>query len=271
MVKNLGLVALLLIPGGMGAENLQHLNQLLATKQCQGCDLTRTGLVQSDLSRINVAGSDLSDANLSRANLRGANLQKTNLSRASFFGADLTGADLRGANLSQADLGGANLTGANLTGAIFAQTDLRQAILTGANFDGVDFRNAYVRGAVDIPLHALKAEEFYLWGMEEGRRKNPRGAIENFNRSVTLDPNFAPAFMGRAVAKKELRDLAGAIEDAKQAERLFQAQSNLEGAKLAQELVTVIQNPPQENKPQNHPLSGIFTSLGSILLPFLMR
>ncbi|PLS68553.1 MAG: hypothetical protein CV045_07240 [Cyanobacteria bacterium M5B4] len=271
MAKSLGLLALLLFPSMAGAENLQHLNQLLMTRQCQRCDLTRSGLVQSDLSRIDVMGSDLTDANLGRTNLRGANLQKANLSRASLFGADLTGADLRGANLSQADLGGANLTGANLAGAIFAQTDLRQAILTGANFDGVDFRNAYVRGAVDIPLHALKAEEFYLWGMEEGRRKNPRGAIENFNRSITLDNKFAPAFMGRAVAKKELRDLPGAIEDAKQAEQLFQSQNNPEGVKLAQELAMVIQNPPQENKPQNHPLSGIFTSLGSVLLPFLLR
>jgi uncharacterized protein YjbI with pentapeptide repeats len=271
MIKGLKLFALMMFPLAVGAENLQQLNQLLTTKQCQGCDLTRSGLVQSDLSRINVTGSDLTDANLGRTNLRGANLQKANLTRASLFGADLSGADLRGANLSQADLGGANLTGANLTGAIFAQTDLRQAILTGANFEGVDFRNAYVRGAVDIPLYALKAEEFYLWGMDEGRRKNPRGAIENFNRSLTLDPKFAPAFMGRAVAKREIRDLTGAIEDAKQAEQLFQSQNNPEGVKLAQELAMVIQNPPQENKPQNHPLSSIFTSLGSVLLPFLMR
>ncbi len=271
MVKGLALLVLVAAPLGARAENLQHLNQLLGTRQCQRCDLSRSGLVQSDLSRIDVTGSDLSDANLSRTNLRGANLQKANLTRASLFGADLSGADLRGANLTQADLGGANLTGANLDGAIFAQTDLRQAILTGANFTGVDFRNAYVRGAVDIPLFALKAEEFYLWGMDEGRRKNPRGAIENFNRSITLDPKFAPAYIGRAIAKKELRDMTGAMEDALQAEKLFQTQNNPEGVKIAQELATAIRTPSQENKPENHPLSGIFTSLGSILLPFLMR
>lgn len=271
MAQGWAWLTLLVLPLAVGAENLQHLNQLLTTRQCQRCDLTRSGLVQSDLNRIDVRGSDLSDANLARSNLRGANLQGANLSRASLFGADLSGADLRGANLAQADLGAANLTGANLEGAVFAQTDLRQAILTGANLTGVDLRNAYVRGAVDIPLYALKAEEFYIWGMEEGRRQNPKGAIENFNRAITLDPKFAPAYMGRALAKQSLRDLVGAVEDARQAEVLFQAQNNPEGAKLAQQLAFAIQNPPQENKPENHPLSGLFTSLGSILLPFLMR
>lgn len=64
------------------AENIEHLNQLLQTKQCENCDLADAGLVM-----INLQG----------ANLRGANLVGANLSRA-----DLTGADLRGANLTNA-------------------------------------------------------------------------------------------------------------------------------------------------------------------------
>lgn len=60
------------------------MQQLLTTKQCQGCNLQQSNLANVDLKGSNLAGANLSGANLSGANLTGANLK---------------GAILRGANL----------------------------------------------------------------------------------------------------------------------------------------------------------------------------
>src|ERR671933_525719 len=83
------------------AENIQHTQQLLATRECPNCDL----------SRANLTGADLSGANLSGTSLFGVNLTGANLS-----GANLSGADLRSAYLSGANLLNANLTNAQLLG-----------------------------------------------------------------------------------------------------------------------------------------------------------
>ena len=53
------------------AENIQHTQQLLATRQCPNCDLSGAGLVLANLTGANLKGADLSRANLSRANLSG--------------------------------------------------------------------------------------------------------------------------------------------------------------------------------------------------------
>ena len=68
------------------------IQQLLATRQCQMCNL----------SGANLSGANLSGANLKGANLSGANLADTNLSGANLSGASLSGASLDGANLSGA-------------------------------------------------------------------------------------------------------------------------------------------------------------------------
>lgn len=80
-----------------GNASVDSIKQLLATKQCQNCDLSNKNLTKANLYK----------ANLSGANLSGANLD----------GADLSGADLSGANLLGANLNGANLLGTNLAGA----------------------------------------------------------------------------------------------------------------------------------------------------------
>ncbi|NES93981.1 MAG: pentapeptide repeat-containing protein [Desertifilum sp. SIO1I2] len=77
------------------AQNPAHVEQLLQTRQCSRCDL----------SRSNLAGANLRYANLAGANLEGAN----------FFGADLRYANLSGANLKGANLRGTNLYNAEAT------------------------------------------------------------------------------------------------------------------------------------------------------------
>jgi tetratricopeptide (TPR) repeat protein len=191
------------------AENLQHVQQLMSTRQCQGCDLSRAGLVFASLSAVDLTGANLSLANLNQSNLSGANL--TN--------ADLTGAVLVRANLSGADLSGANLAGA----------DLRDAYLYGANLEGANLDSAILQGAIGLPDSLISADQFYSWGIAEYQRGNFAGAIEYYNKALDKQSNFSAVYLARSIARYRLGDEEGAIADANRAEQLFAAQGNEDG------------------------------------------
>jgi tetratricopeptide (TPR) repeat protein len=233
------------------AENLEHTQQLLSTKQCSQCELSGAGLVLSDLAGADLSGADLSRANLSRANLMGA--------------------DLSGANLTGASLNGANLSGANLSGATLHGTDLRDAILLNALLYGTSLKTAYIQGTVGIPEYAGTAEDFYAWGVIESDRGNYRGAIANYNQALSLKSDFAPAYLARSVSRFNLNDFRGATQDAQVASTLFSVQQNLRGYQLAQSVIKgleIAQNPPKA-RARGPSIGDFFVSIGSVLLQLL--
>ncbi|HEY9800087.1 MAG TPA: pentapeptide repeat-containing protein, partial [Leptolyngbyaceae cyanobacterium] len=215
------------------AANQEHIRQLLATKQCQNCDLSGAGLVMADLSGANLSGANLAGANLSRANLSGADLR----------GANLSGAGLAGVNLSEAKLGGANLAGADFRGAFLSNAQFTGAYLQGANF----------QGAVGIPLQIATAEEFYALGVAEGEKGNYQQAIYYFNQAIASQPEYAGAYLARAVAKYQLLDRQGATQDAQIAEKLFTSQNNATGTQTAQAFIKELQTPYTEKVSAGRP------------------
>jgi uncharacterized protein YjbI with pentapeptide repeats len=234
------------------AENLQHTQQLLSTKQCVNCDLSNAGLVVTDLSGAQLTGSNLSRANLSRANL--------------------SGADLSGANLAGASLNGANLTGANLTGANLMGADLREAYLFNANLAGVDLTMTYVQGALGIPSNAGTPEQFYGWGVAEAERGNYQSAIAYYNQSLNLNPNFAPAYLARGIARYRLGDSRGATQDAQIAEQFFTNQNNAVGIQSAQNFLKgmeLARNAAQRGQGGGSNFGNFLGSIGSVLLRLL--
>ncbi len=134
----------LLAAGGdrAGAFNPEHLRQLFATNQCQGCDLSG-----ADLSGQRMNYANLGQANLSGANLSGASLQRALLWGADLSGANLMGADLEGATLSRANLQGANLQSANLERSELDRTNLAGIDLSGADLSSVNFNQTNLSGA----------------------------------------------------------------------------------------------------------------------------
>jgi tetratricopeptide (TPR) repeat protein len=232
------------------AANSEHLRKLLATKECQNCDLTGAGLVMADLSGANLSGANLTGANLSRANLNAADLR----------GANLSGTGLFGANLTEARLNGANLAGADLRSTYLGNADFTSAYLNGANF----------QGAVGIPLQIATPEEFYAWGIAEGQKGNHQQAIKYFNQAIAAKPEYAGAYLARGVARYQIFDRQGAFEDAQIAEKLFTTQQNGTGTQTAQAFIKELQTPYQENVTQSKPSFFDFVgSLGSVLLQFL--
>lgn len=207
LITTLGIVA------PARAENLVHIQQLLNTRVCQRCDLTRAGFVFSNLSNVDLSNSDLSGANLTRANLRNANLRGANLSGAVMFGADLTGADLTGANLSGADM--------------------RETLMSGVTLEDTVLDGANLMGAAGLSSEIATPEQLYIWGLTENRRGNFRGAIDYYNQALSLKPDFAHALLARAFSKLQLNDPNGAVQDAQEAEQLYLTQGDERGHQIS--------------------------------------
>jgi uncharacterized protein YjbI with pentapeptide repeats len=230
------------------AEDFEQLRQLLSTKQCPLCDLTGSGLVMSNLVGAQLKGANLSRANLSQANLSGANLSWTNLSGTS--------------------LNGANLTGADLTGAILNGTDLRGAYLSNANLAGVKLDAAYVQGAVGIPSTAGTPELFYGWGLLDARRGGYVAAIENYNKALSLNQEYAPVYLARAVVYYNLGNQGAAAQDAAIASQLFQKQNNQNGYQTAQNFIQAMEAIKKANNPEQAPAYG---NIVQGILPILLQ
>lgn len=252
---SLGLLAALGVALPARAENLEHVQRLLANRQCQQCDLHRAGLVFTNLSGVDVSRSDLSLANLNRANLQGANLQ---------------GANLQGAVLSYANLGGADLRGADLRGA-----DLREAYLYGANLTGALLDGANLWRAIGLPENLVSVEQLYLWGLAEAQRGNFPDAIQYFNQSLSRQPDFSNAMLARGIARLQLGDETGAMEDGRQAQQMFLAQGNIPGQQLSERFVTGIEQvlaaEERERRAQrrSNGVGNVVSALGGLASLFL--
>jgi uncharacterized protein YjbI with pentapeptide repeats len=233
------------------AENIDHVRQLLSTRQCANCELSSAGLVLAQLSGANLAGANLAGANLSQANLAGA---------------DLTNANLAGASLSGANLAGAKLTNANIQGA-----DLTRSYLVGADLTGTQIETAAIHGAVGLPTSAGNAEMFYQMAMEAGKRRQYETAIANFNQALVRKPDSAPALIGRAMARLELGDQKGAIQDSEQAAALFDRQGDAANAKSAVALAQGLKNPPDQQRRGNNFGQSLINVVGGLLQMFLTR
>lgn len=234
------------------AENLTHLNQLLSTKACQFCDLSNSGLVMADLSGAQLSGANLVGANLSQANL--------------------TGADLSGANLSGASLHGANLTGANLRGAILNGTDLRNSYLYNVDVSNTNLDAAYMQGAIGIPTNAGTSELFYGWGLLETKKGNYQASLNHYNKALSLDPDFAPAYLARAFTLLRLGNEQGAIQNAEIAAKLFEEQNDTQGQNVSQSFIAQIEafQEARNQGQQNGQMDNIIRGVASLVLRFLL-
>ena len=256
----------------VAAENLVELTQLLGTKTCPGCDLSNAGLYLANLRKADLSGADLSGANLDRANLSRANLSGADLSGAVLFdanlsGADLSGANLMGANLSRANLANANFTGANLAGANLGQAFLGNAILQDAVLEG-----ANLRGTVALPRGILQPEDHYKLAVADVQLGDHRGAIANYEQALDLNPEFAPAYLGRGISRLQLGDAPSAIADWQKAGELFELQQNAQGYEISQELVTKTEEAIAESAraAKRQRFMNAIGSVASMLLQFVL-
>ncbi|MEG4390995.1 pentapeptide repeat-containing protein [Microcoleus sp. BROC3] len=235
------------------AENIQHTQQLLATRECPNCDLSSAGLVLANLTGANLKGADLRLANLSRANL--------------------TGADLSGANLSGTSLFGVNLTGANLSGANLSGADLRSAYLSDANLLNANLTNAQLLGVRGMPTNIGTAEDFYRLGVLEAQAGNYRNAIDYYNQALNLKSDLAAVYFARSMSRADLGDFGGAAQDAARANQLFATQGNPQGQELSKQLAEAIvarQKPTEPGTGGGGNFMSLLGSIGSVLVKLIL-
>lgn len=230
------------------AENIEHLQKLLSTHDCRQCDLSNGGFTFANFSKANLQGADFSNANLSRANL-------------SF-------ADLSGANLTGASLYGANLTGAKLNGTVLFGADLRNAYLTNAEVQNINLNQANLQGVIGLPKQAGHASDFFTWAIAASDTKQYGRAVENYTQALSLDPELAPAYLGRGIALFKMGDRDGALTDAKRASSIFKLKGDEEGLKAATAFSTMLETPEKDPFKPNK-VGNAVTSIFSVGLSVL--
>ncbi|AFY95467.1 tetratricopeptide repeat protein [Chamaesiphon minutus PCC 6605] len=71
-----------------------------------------------------------------------------------------------------------------------------------------------VAASPSLPVNTTKpAESHNYQGTTKFQQGDPRGAILEFDRAISIDPKYAEAYINRAVAKLGLGDKQGAISD----------------------------------------------------------
>ncbi len=231
------------------AEDSAHVQQLLATQKCAGCNLSNAGLVLAKLP----------GADLSQANLVGVNLSQANLSGANLAGANLVGASLAGANLQ-----GANLAGANLTGV-----DLRETYLLGADLTNAKLDNANIQMAIGLPTTVGTAEQFYGWAIAAGQQKRYELALQYFNQSLERQSDYAPAILGRGIARVQMGDNKSALVDVDRAAVLFEQQGDKTSAESTKTIAQEIRKPIKAAKGGSGLGSAILGLAGGLLKLFV--
>ncbi|MGB3613967.1 MAG: pentapeptide repeat-containing protein [Elainellaceae cyanobacterium] len=227
------------------AGNPEHLQQLISTRSCYACDLSRSSLVHTDLSGVEAQGSDFSFANLNRSRLTGADLRGADLSNAVLFNVDLSGADLTGANLQGADLRSAYLHGVTLNGAVLQGTNLQ--------------------GAIGLPEQLLTARSLYQWGQQEASRGNFQGAYTYYTQALEKEPNAPHLHLSRSVTLYQWGHMDEAIADANEAERLFGVQGNVAAQQTAALLSqNIVEQQEARAEAASQGSSGFLNAFGAI-------
>ncbi|CAN5188622.1 hypothetical protein BH10PSE16_BH10PSE16_35470 [soil metagenome] len=189
------------------AINIDTLEMVLSTNQCEQCNLA--GI---DLSGRNLSNGKFYGANLNNAHLVGSDLSGADLRYASLQGAQLPNANLDATNLCAANLNAAPSTAgvsnvaANLTGAYLRNASLYGSNMAGANFSNASFYstsqaacqpsdcNAYQKpacaNAYGAKLDSTKFSSAYLVGVD---MSNVAGSAADFSNAVLNGTSFRNA------------------------------------------------------------------------------
>lgn len=141
-----------------------------------------------------------------------------------------------------------------LIGSVHAQTTRTDT--TSSNFKGSvnllnrgrdRFQHGDYRGAIQdfnqaIILDPNNANAYYSRGLFLHKLGDALGAVSDFDRALQLNPRLAEAYFHRAGARYGIGDETGTILDLQLAAKLFLSQGNTKGYQQAQNLIKQLQH-----------------------------
>ena len=86
------------------------------------------------------------------------------------------------------------------------------------------------------------AKDFFVQAMDKYDKADFDGAIVDFSQAIQLKPDYAQAYMGRAMAYKGLGDLENQITELRKAAELLQKQGDTEAYQTTIDLIKVTQD-----------------------------
>jgi tetratricopeptide (TPR) repeat protein len=76
-----------------------------------------------------------------------------------------------------------------------------------------ELRNGLVDRTKLSNMSSSRAEVFFIRGLAKSKSGDPKGAIDDYNRAISLHPTYAGAYFQRAIAKSNIGDQRNAIQD----------------------------------------------------------
>jgi len=67
----------------------------------------------------------------------------------------------------------------------------------------------------------MKAQELYQQGIDRGRRGLYKEAIADYNQAINLNPDFAEAYISRAIVRYLKESEQGGVEDLQKALNIY--------------------------------------------------
>jgi tetratricopeptide (TPR) repeat protein len=104
-----------------------------------------------------------------------------------------------------------------LCAALFAIGATATLDFTGAMAEGSPQSNRHLALMQRGSTKNAQAKAYVVSGNAKFERKDYQGAIADYSRAISLDPNYANAYYSRGLAKRLMGDSDSAIEDYKQA------------------------------------------------------
>jgi tetratricopeptide (TPR) repeat protein len=122
-----------------------------------------------------------------------------------------------------------------------------------------------------ISQEAATPELFFNWGLVEVKKGNYSAGIENFNKALSVQPEYASAYLGRGYALLRLGKDPEATQNIEVAAQLFQEQKNTQGYETAKNLLDQMQaiREAKSGNASNAQLGNLVQGVGALLLKFL--